>query len=140
MTTATLSPEDRVRLVVGGRLTPDAVGQQAYDELHAAINADPAAHLAAFERLFLTNRPSRRAITELHLGSFLARMRSHLPEAAEAAARRLDALMASLERRQAAEAEEVGETSTGAAAAEIARQRRQLARRRGELAHALRAR
>ena len=130
-----MSPEDRVQLLVGGRLTPDAVGQGAYDAVLAAVAADPAAHMAAFERLFLNQRPSRKAITELHLAGFLVLMRRHAPDQVAAAARRLDQMMGSLARRQAGEATEA---TAPQAAHEIARQQRQLARQRAGLAQLLR--
>jgi hypothetical protein len=127
------TPEQRVTLVVGGRFTPDTFGPEEYREILAAIVAMPGEHMDAFEALFVRDRPTRRALTELHLEFFLGLLRERLPERVTAVARRLESMMASLARHQAGEAAE-NEMSPVRATDEIARQQRQLARRREGLA------
>lgn len=127
--TATLSPAERVKLVVGGNFTIDALGP-LHTETLAAIAADPAGHFRAFERLYLAQRPGRRILTELHLPAFVAIIARHLPEQARQAARALLARSTSLARAQEAE---LAETTDESAAQEIARQRRQLEARRDAL-------
>lgn len=129
---AQFTPEDRVLLVVGGRFTPDSFGPAAFDAINRAVIENPDAHLDAFERLFLAARPSRRAITELHLPDFLRSLDAQRPQRVRELAGRLAQLMSSLARRQVSEAENVAESSD-ARVDEIARQRRQLARRRAGL-------
>lgn len=124
-----LSPEERVKLVVGGNFTIDALGP-LFNETLAAIAADPAAHFRAFERLYLARRPGRRTLTELHLPAFVAIIARHLPLPARQAARALLARSTSLARAQEAE---LAETTDESAAQEIARQRRQLEARRDAL-------
>ena len=130
---AQFTPEDRVLLKVGGAFTPDTYGPDAYRAINQAVLDDPDAHLDAFERLFLSPRPSRRAITELHLPDFLKSLAHLRRERVKALAQRLAQLMASLARKQASEAESVAEASD-ATIDEIARQRRQLTRRQEGLA------
>lgn len=131
---AQFKPEDRVLLKVGGAFTPDTYGLAEYRAINQAVLADPDAHLDAFERLFLSPRPSRRAITELFLPDFLAALRRLRPQRVDALARRLGKLMTSLARKQAGEAESAAEGADDAATDEIARQRRQLARRQQGIA------
>lgn len=131
-----LSPEERVLIFVGGRMSPDSLGP-AHQQILDAIDADPGAHMDAFERLFLSGRPSRQTIAEAFLVPFLRRVQPRLPDRVQAAAQRLKGLMDSLARRQAGEADEA---ETVHAEAEIARQRRQLERRREDIARLLRGR
>jgi hypothetical protein len=133
-----LNPEQRVRLVIGGRLTPDTFGPREYEEILTAIRENPGEHMDAFERLFLRGRPSRHSLTELHLDSFLGLVAPRLPDRVRQAAQKLEGMMASLSRQQAGEAEAVEGTSVRAED-EVARQRRQLGRRRQGLAPLLRA-
>jgi hypothetical protein len=132
--TATLTPRQRVLMFVGGNFSPAALGPR-YQHVLDAIDADPAAHLAAFRQLFLAQAPSRLALTDLHLDSFLRHMSRPLPEEARAAARQLLGRMASLARAQAQEAAEADETSS----VEIGRQQRELVARRDVLARVARA-
>lgn len=127
------TPEDRVLLRIGGRFTPDTFGAAAYAAINRAVAENPDAHLDAFERLFLNPRPSRRALTELHLPAFLQSMQAARPQRVEAMARQLAGVMASLARAQVGEAEST-RSSSPAQVDEIARQRRQLARRRAAVA------
>lgn len=129
-----LTPEDRVLLKVGGAFTPDTFGLDEYRAINKAVLDDPDAHLDAFERLFLSPRPSRRAVTELHLPDFLKGLLHRRRERVEGLARRLGHLMASLARKQAGEAESAAEGADDAAIDEIARQRRQLTRRQEGIA------
>lgn len=126
------TPEQRVQLFVGGRFTPDTFGPKAFRQIKDAIAAAPDAHLDAFERLYLGAPPSREAITELHLVDFLLAMHPHRRQRVDALARRLDAMMASLARVQAGEAESFADGPENASN-EIARQRRQIERRRAGL-------
>lgn len=128
-----MTPEDRVRLIVGGNFSRDALGPLV-DEVNRAVQADPAAHIQAFERLYLTGRPNRRAITDLFLGNFIARIRTTHPQDARRLAERLQGLMGSLARVQESEALE---NTQDPAATEISRQRLQLEQRRTELAKLL---
>ena len=130
---AHLTPQDRVLLQVGGGFTTDTFGPDAYAAINRAVLADPDAHLDAFEQLFLRPRPSRRSITELFLPDFLISLRHLRRDRVERLARRLGKLMASLARKQAGEAESVSE-GADPTIDEIARQRRQLARRRKGIA------
>lgn len=130
-----MSPEDRVSIIVGGKFTADGIGQAAYDQIISAVAADPTAHMTAFEQLFLTGRPNRNAITDMHLVSFLTNMRQHLPDRVTAAAQRLNILMTSLARHQESEAAEV-ESERGRD--EIDRQRSELQRQRAGLDQLLR--
>jgi hypothetical protein len=130
---AQFTPEDRVQLKVGGRFTPDTFGPEAYAAINRAVADDPDAHLDAFERLFLSPRPSRRALTELHLPAFLQGLQHLRPQRVQTMARQLSAVMASLARAQAGEAEST-RNARPARIDEIARQRRQLARRRAAIA------
>ena len=132
-----LTPEDRVKLKVGGQFTPDTFGLDDYRAINQAVLDNPDAHLDAFERLFLSPRPTRRALSELHFPSFLLGLRAVRPQRVEALARRLGGLMNSLARHQASEAEGLSESSD-ARIEEVARQRRQLAARREALADVLR--
>jgi len=132
--TATLTPRQRVLMFVGGNFSSAALGPQ-YQQVLDAIDADPRAHLAAFQQLFLAKSPSRRALTDLHLDSFLLHMNRHLPQEARAAARRLLGRMASLARAQEQEAAEADESSS----VEIGRQQRELVARREVLARVARA-
>jgi hypothetical protein len=136
---AQFTPEDRVRLKVGGAFTPDTFDLATYRAINQAVLDDPDAHLDAFERLFLSPRPSRRAITELHLPDFLRGLQHLRPERVQSLAQRLGQLMASLARKQAGEAESAAEASD-TVVDEIARQRRQLARRQEGIAALLGAR
>ena len=129
---AQFTPEDRVLLKVGGQFTPDSFDPEGYDAINRAVLDNPDAHLDAFERLFLNPRPSRAALTELHLPDFLQSLAELRPQRVQALARQLARLMGSLARRQTAEAESSAESSD-ARVDEIARQRRQLARRRAGL-------
>jgi hypothetical protein len=124
-----LTPEDRVRLIVGGNFSRDALGSLV-DEVNRDVQADPAAHIRAFESLYLTGRPDRRAITDLYLGNFIARIRTTHPQDARRLVERLQGLMGSLARVQESEAAENREDP---AATEISRQRLQLEQRRAEL-------
>ena len=125
---AQFTPEDRVLLKVGGAFTPDTFDLATYRAINQAVLDDPDAHLDAFERLFLSPRPSRRAITELHLPDFLKGLLHLRRERVKGLAQRLGQLMSSLASKQASEAESVAE-GADSAIDEIARQRRQLARR-----------
>lgn len=126
------TPEDRVLLQVGGRFTPDSFGPEAYEEIIRAVMDDPDAHLDAFERMFLSPRPSRNELTEMFLPDFLQFLANQRPERVRDLARRLAALIGSLARQQAREAESLAEGSDEQFD-EIARQRRQLGRRRAGL-------
>ena len=128
--TARLTPRQRVLMYVGGNFTSAALGPR-FNAVLDAIDADPRAHLVAFEQLFLAQRPSRLALTDLHLDSFLLRISRQLPQEARAAARRLLARMASLARAQASE---LAEAADEASSAEIGRQQRELVARRNVLA------
>lgn len=130
---AQFTAEDRILLVVGGRFTPDTFGPDAYAAINRAVADDPDGHLDAFERLFLGPHPSRRALTELHLPSLLQSLQQLRPQRVEALARRLSGMMASLARTQAGEAEST-RNDRASRVDEIARQRRQLARRRAAIA------
>jgi hypothetical protein len=136
MTETEISPEDRILIFVGGRMSPDALGP-AYQQILDAIDRDPGAHMDAFERLFLTGKPNRHVVTDAFLVPFLRRVQPRLPDRVRSAAQRLKAQMDSLARRQAGEAADV-ETVRGEA--EIARQRRQLERRREDLDRLVRGR
>ena len=131
------TPEDRVRLIVSGRFTADTFGPDAYRAINRAVVDDADVHLDAFQRIYLSPRPTRRAIGELYLPHFLQLVRQAAPQRVETLAKQLDDLMASLARHQASEAESLAESSD-AAVDEIARQRNQLARRREVLADILR--
>jgi len=125
-----LSPEQRVQLIAGGNFTLDALGPVYTDSL-AAIAADPQAHFRAFERLYLTARPDRQALTELFLPAVLKHLAPHLPHETRRAARALLARSRSLAQAQETALDEaVGET----AVQEIARQRSQLSARMAALA------
>ena len=128
-----MTPEDRVRLIVGGNFTRDALGSLV-EEVNRAVKADPAAHIRAFEKLYLTGKPNRRAITELFLGNFIARIRATHPQDARRLVEKLQGLMGSLARVQESEALE---NTQDPAATEISRQRLQLEQRRTELAKLL---
>jgi hypothetical protein len=129
-TSPSLSPDQRVKLVVGGNFTLDALGPLHRDTL-AAIAADPQAHFRAFQRLYLAARPSRRALTELFLPAFLKHLAPHLPSEARRAARTLLTRSRTLAQAQEAALDEaVGET----AVQEITRQRSQLSARMAALA------
>jgi enoyl-CoA hydratase/carnithine racemase len=132
--TAPLTPRQRVLMFVGGNFSRAALGPR-YQQVLDAIDADPRAHLAAFDQLFLAHPATRLDLTDRHLDSFVARMARHLPQEAREVARRLLARMASLARAQAREmAEAADESSTG----EIDRQQRQLVARRDVLARVAR--
>jgi hypothetical protein len=132
-----LSPERRVLLVVGGTLTPDSFGPEAYQDILAAVRNNSREHLDAFEKLFLRARPNRHALTDLHLEFFLGLVAPQAPERTREVARKLETMMASLARHQAGEAEAV-EGGPVRAEDEVARQRRQLERRRQGIAPLLR--
>lgn len=120
-----LSPDQRVKLVVGGNFSRDALGP-LYSDTLAAIAADPQAHYRAFERLYLTARPTRQTLTELFLPAFVKHLAPHLPNEARRAARALLVRSRSLAQAQEAALDEaVGET----AIQEITRQRNQLSAR-----------
>lgn len=129
---AQITPEDRVLLKVGGSFTPDTYGPEAYESINSTIRENPDAHLEAFEQLFLNPRPSRQELTELFLPDFLQYLSDLRPDRVRAMAQRLSGLMGSLARHQANEAENLSESSDEAFD-EMARQRRQLARRRNGL-------
>lgn len=129
-TSPPLSPDRRVKLVVGGNFTLDALGPLHRDTL-AAIAADPHAHFRAFQRLYLAAQPNRRVLTELFLPAFLKHLSPHLPSEARSAARTLLARSRALAQAQEAALDEaVGET----AVQEITRQRSQLSARMAALA------
>lgn len=127
--TATLSAEDRVKLIVGGNFTIDALGP-VYTDTLAAIDADPMAHFRAFERLYLSRKTSRSTLTELFLPAFLALIKPHIPNEARRAARALLTRSDALAQTQEAE---LAEADDEASAGEIGRQRRQLEARRSAL-------
>lgn len=125
---AQLTPQDRVLLKVGGAFTPDTFGPESYESINAAVRDNPDAHLDAFEQMYLSPRPNRHELTELFLPDFLQYLADERPDRVREIARRLAALMGSLARRQAIEAESLAESSDESFD-EIARQRRQLGRR-----------
>jgi enoyl-CoA hydratase/carnithine racemase len=132
--TAPLTPQQRVLLFVGGNFSRAALGPR-YQQILDAIDADPRAHLAAFDQLFLARPASRLDLTDRHLDSFVARMARHLPQEAREVARRLLARMASLARAQAREMTEAADESS---TVEIDRQQRELVARREVLARVAR--
>jgi len=127
--TVTLTPEDRVKLIVGGNFTIDALGPLHADTL-AAVRADPMAHFRAFERLYLARPTSRTALTDLFLNGFLALIKPSLPNEARRAARALLSRSNDLVGAQEAELEAAGDAET---ADEIGRRQRRLAARRRAL-------
>lgn len=133
--TASLTPRQRVLMVVGGNFSSAALGPR-YDAVVRAIEADPRAHLQAFQQLFIARRASRLALTDLHLDSFLQMISRQLPEEARAAARQLLGRMASLARAQE---QEMAEATDEASSGEIGRQQRELVARRNVLARVARA-
>ncbi len=133
--TASLTPRQRVRMFVGGNFTSAALGLR-FNEVLRAIDADPRAHLSAFEQLYLGPRPSRLALTDLHLDSFLLRICRQLPREAGAVSRQLLARMASLARAQE---QEMAEAADEALSTELGRQQRELVARREVLAQIARA-
>jgi len=98
--------ERRVWQIVGGRFVPDSVGPDEYDRIVATVRADPAGHISAFERLFLTGRPNARNIVQLNLPNFLALMAPVAPREVTRLAKRLQELMGSLVQMGEAELEE----------------------------------
>lgn len=131
---ATLPPEARVRLIVGGNFTIDALGQ-GYEDILAAVRTDPASHLRAFEQLYLSGNVSRRDLTELFLPNFLSVISPMLPDQAHRVARLLADKMSEVAREQEAE---FYENVDEAEAVEISRQRQQLDDRRYDLNQILR--
>ncbi|MEG3089113.1 hypothetical protein [Sphingomonas sp. PB4P5] len=131
---ASLTPRQRVMMFVGGNFSRAALGPR-YQQILDAIDADPRAHLAAFDQMFLSRPANRLQLTDLHLDSFVARMNRHLPQEARAVARRLLARMASLARAQSHEMTEADES----ASVELGRQQRELVARRDVLAQVARA-
>ncbi len=77
-----------VALVVGGNFTPHAMGG-AFTRILDRLRAAPAAHLDAFERLYVTPGLDSRALSRLHLDSFLEIMRPLAPERVRTLADRL---------------------------------------------------
>jgi hypothetical protein len=129
-----LTPERRVRIIVGGGFNRAALGD-AYDAIIAGFEADPLAHLEAFRRLYLTGEPDRTALANLPLVNVIRRvMRTHPQQAADAA-RELQARMAALGQTHEHEAMEA---TTIDAANELNRERRQLRRHREGLAMLMR--
>lgn len=102
-----LTAEQRVRLIVGGNFTPDALGP-AHAAILNAVRENPREHFRAFERLFLSREPGRRTLTELFLPAFLTIISEYLPNEAKRAARFLAGRMASIARAQEAEYLESG--------------------------------
>lgn len=132
--TTSLTPRQRVMMFVGGNFSRAALGPR-YQQILDAIDADPRAHLAAFDQMFLSHPATRLQLTDLHLDSFVARMNRHLPQEAREIARRLLARMASLARAQSHEMTEADES----ASVELGRQQRELVARREVLAQVARA-
>ncbi|NIJ18684.1 DNA-binding SARP family transcriptional activator [Sphingomonas naasensis] len=133
--TATLTPRQRVLMVVGGNFSSAALGPR-YDAVVRAIAADPRAHLQAFQQLYVARPASRLALTDLHLDSFLQMISRQLPQEARAVARQLLGRMASLARAQE---QEMAEAADEAASGELGRQQRELVARREVLAQIARA-
>lgn len=100
-----MTPEQRVRIMVGGGFSPASLGP-LYDQILAAFDADPAAHLEAFRRLYLVGPPDRIALSDLPLGNVIQRaMRTHPAQAGVAARVLLDRVnaLAQVQEREALE-------------------------------------
>lgn len=126
---SSLSPEQRVAIVIGGNFTPDALGSN-HAAILSAIRADPTGHLAAFEHMFPAGAALQDALVEAHLPAFLAIVAPLAPEPTRRVVNRLlsaTTAIASAQRAEYTEAETATETN------EIARRAALLADRRLDL-------
>ncbi|CAN5495674.1 hypothetical protein BH10PSE14_BH10PSE14_36810 [soil metagenome] len=121
--------EHRVAMIVGGNFTADALGPQ-YDAALQAVAQAPADHLAAFDRLYLSPSADARGFADLHLPRFLEIVAPLLPGPVAQAAATLGRRFSSVARQQESEMAEASEAAT---ANDVARRRRRLVARQGEL-------
>jgi hypothetical protein len=129
MTVPTTPAEKLVAIVVGGHFTPDALGPE-YDQILAAVRANPQEHLQAFEHLYLGPEAETARFADLHLPTLLRILAPVAPDAVAHLATALASRFSSVAHEQEAEFAAASEATE---ANDVARRRRRLNARLAEL-------